>query len=638
MVPLQNYVNQSRLFLRRLTLNPRIHGALRLGSYGLAGFCFSAASLSHCCLPLSMSLVCALNGWAAVSSAAGGCLGYLLFWGAAGRQGLFWVILGLGMTLGLSDRRISRDTPALIPATACLIVAAAGVVFQTFAADTTPVHIYTLRVCLGGGAVWLLRRFLEGRNPITDWLTCALGVLSLAQLVPFSGFSLGCVAAGALAVSAPFPAVALAGLALDLAQISPVPMTAVLTLAYLPRFLSSCPRALRCTASAWMYLLVMTLCGTWELMPALGFLLGGIAGGFLPKSPPAAYRRGETGAAQVRLEMAAGVMAQVEQTLLEFQTPPVDEDALVTRAAERACGGCPFRKSCKDARRISQLPGLILHRPLLSSEELPIICRKSNRFLAELHRSQEQLRSIRADRERQREYRAALTQQYQFLAEFLQSLSDQLSRRSEPQNSYTTQVLVFGNRPEADNGDRCMRFAGIGNRYYVLLCDGMGTGLGAVREGRQAASMLRRLLSAGFPPEHALRSLNSLCSLRERAGAVTVDLAELRLDSGKVTLYKWGAAPSYLLWEKSAQRLGAATPPPGLSVTDFREDTVSASLRQGQLLLLVSDGIAGEDTLRFLIDQAGTSADQLGRDLIDHSRLSGEDDATAAIIRLLPVR
>ena len=46
--------------------------------------------------------------------------------------------------------------------------------------------------------------------------------------------------------------------------------------------------------------------------------------------------------------------------------PEVDEDGLMEKAAQRACAGCSYRKTCKDARRISQLPGLLLHKSLLS--------------------------------------------------------------------------------------------------------------------------------------------------------------------------------------------------------------------------------------------------------------------------------
>jgi hypothetical protein len=322
---------------------------------------------------------------------------------------------------------------------------------------------------------------------------------------------------------------------------------------------------------------------------------------------------------------------------LEAPEVPIDEDALVARAAQQACSGCPCRKNCKDSPRIAQLSSVILHKPLLTGEELPITCRKSGRFLAQLHRSQEQLRSIRADRERQREYRAAVVQQYRFLAEYLQDLSDGLARRTEGLSAcYEPQVQVYGNRPAADNGDRCVMFAGIQCRYYVLLCDGMGTGLGAIQEGKTAAGLLRRLLTAGYPADYALQSLNSLCALRSRAGAVTVDLLELQLETGKATLYKWGAAPSYLVSKLGAEKIGTAGPPPGLSVTDYREMTYRLSLRRGEILLLVSDGIGEEEALHRCLELAGASPGELARTLLTCSQLGGEDDATVVTVCLGP--
>jgi len=341
--------------------------------------------------------------------------------------------------------------------------------------------------------------------------------------------------------------------------------------------------------------------------------------------------------AQVRLEMVAGVLAQTEQLLLEAPMAAVDEGALVTRAAERACSSCPCRKSCKESPRIAQLSAVILHKPLLTAEELPIICRKSGRFLAELHRSQEQLRSIRADRERQREYRAAVIQQYQFLSRYLQDLSDQLGRRQKEQTPfYEPEVMVYGNRPEGENGDRSLCFAGTGSKYYVLLCDGMGTGLGAVQEGRTAGVLLRRLLRAGYPAEHALRSLNSLCALRDRAGAVTVDMAELQLDTGKLVLYKWGAAPSYLVSSIGAEKIGAAGPPPGLSVTDYRETAERLSLRRSEVLVMVSDGVAEEAALRCCMNAPDSAPAELAASILACEQLMGQDDATVITIRLNP--
>jgi len=633
MIVIESYMRRGRHILRRWLLDPRVHILLRAVGYLAAGFSLSAASLGQGILPLPLALVCGCSGWPAVLSALGGIMGYRVFWGA-GQQPMVWLTAGLLSALLLGKKRLSQETPLLMPAISGLIVASAGVLFQNLGLEDSPISLYLIRVALAMGATRLFTQVRRGRNPILEWLACGLGVLALVQIAPSRWFSLGFLAAGALSSVGAFPAVAIAGLALDLAQVTAVPMTAVLVLAYLPRLLPKPLGLAGRLAPGATYFLIMWLCNTWDLYPLPALLLGSVIGGFLPVPGKIPHRRGETGTAQVRLELAAGVLTQTQQLLAEAPEVPVDEDALVMRAAERACANCPNRKNCKDTQRLGLLPGLLLHKPLLQIEELPIICRKSGRFLAELHRSQEQLRSIRADRERQREYRAAVEQQYRFLSDFLRELSDGLSRRAELPNLYSPRVAVFGNRPEEENGDRCLRFAGTEGRYYVLLCDGMGTGLGAIQEGREAGLMLRRLLSVGYPAEYALRSVNSICALRDRAGAVTVDLAEIQLHSGKVTLYKWGAVPSYLISGVGVEKIGAATPPPGLSVTDYRESVDKISLRRGQLLVMVSDGIGETEALRCCMNSVGRTPGEIATTLLTAAQPGPQDDATVVTISL----
>jgi len=330
----------------------------------------------------------------------------------------------------------------------------------------------------------------------------------------------------------------------------------------------------------------------------------------------------------------------VQQLLLETELPPVDEEALVRRAADRACGGCPCRKSCKERDAAAKLPAALLHRPLLDNHDLGMCCKKDARLLLELHRAQEQLRTIRADRDRQQEYRNAVMQQYRFLGEYLQDLSDDLAQRaSPPQQWFQPEIAVCSASREGVNGDRCLWFAGVECRYYILICDGMGTGEEAAREGKTAGNLLRKLLSAGFPAEYALRSLNNLCTLQGRAGAVTIDLTELRLDTGRATVYKWGAAPSYIISRGEPVKIGTATPPPGLSVTDGREQVERLSLRRGETLVMLSDGAGGEEVLRQAWISAGEPPGELAARILENSRQEGTDDATVAVVRLgsLPV-
>lgn len=636
-IAVEAYIRRTRTSLQSLLLEPKVITGLRMAAYFLAGFGFSAAGLCHLPQPLVLGLICACSGWPALLVAAGGSLGYFLFWGSAGGQGIAWALTGLIASHTTRRWRLNRQTPLLLPALAGLTVSALGVVFQAWLGDQTPVILYLLRVAMGTVSCWVFSRVLQGRDPVMEWLGWGFAALSLAQISLTPWMNLGCVLVGGLVVAGSLPATVVAGLGLDLAGITSVPMTAVVCAGYLVRFLPRYPKWLGAAAASLACFFVMQLSGRVDHALLLPLLLGGVGGLLLPRGGGLAYRRGETGVAQVRLEMASGVLAQTEQLLLEAPEVPVDEDALVVRAAEEACSGCPCRKTCKDSKRISQLTGLVLHKPLLTPEELPIQCRKSGRFLAHLHRSQEQLRSIRANRERQREYRAAVVQQYRFLALYLQDLADQLPRRADTAEPvFTPATLAYGNRPAADNGDRYLAFHGVGCKYYVLLCDGMGTGAGAIQEGRTAAEILKRLLTAGYPAEYALRSLNSLCALRDRAGVVTVDLAELYLDTGRAKLYKWGAAPSYLVTELCVERLGLMGPPPGLSVTDYRESVEQLNLRRGEVLMLVSDGVESSVATACCRAIQGKTPQERSRAIMNSGQLGGPDDATMILIHLEP--
>ena len=633
MVSIGIYVRRGRRMLRRWMLDPRVHTLLQAAGWLLGGFALSAASLSSRPQPMALGVLCALSGWPAVLLAAGSMTGYLVFWGAAGAQGVVWIMAGVLAATVLGGRDGIKIMPMLMPALAALIVAAAGLVFQLLLQDTTPVLLYLLRVAMAFLSTRLFAIAADRRDPVVDWVVCGIGVLALAQVMPIPYLGFGYIAGAALVCAGAFPAAALAGLALDLSQVTPVPMTAVMCLAWLSRLLPGGKKRWVMAMPALVYILVMGLCDLWDPMPVPGLVLGGLVSMFLPGKQDLSHRRGETGVAQVRLEMAASVLDESRLLLATVEEMPIDEQALIARATERACSSCPCRKNCKEDPK--NMPTTLLHKPLGNGADLPLSCRKTGRLLQELRRSQEQLRAIRADRDRQREYRGAVVQQYHFLSQYLQDLSDSLARRSNsPQQWYQPEVAVCSASRDRANGDRCLWFAGVECRYYILLCDGMGTGPEAAREGQRAGNLLRRLLAAGYPPEFALRSLNSLCALQGKAGAVTVDLAELRLDTGKAVLYKWGAAPSFVISGGEPIKIGTAAPPPGLSVTEGRESVEKLSLRRSETLVLLSDGAGGEESLRRAWERAGEPVSELAAKILENSQTDGYDDATVAVVRL----
>ena len=632
MVAIGVYMRRWQRLLRRWASEPKVHMLLQGAVYLAAGFLSSAASLAQHLQPIALGVLLSQTGWPAVLVALGAAAGYLLFWGSAGVQGMVWVAMGLGAALLIGGKQIQRQTPLLMPAIAALTVAASGLLMLYLELHTVPVPVFLLGIALAPLSTWVVSAAMERRDPVIDWLICGMAVLCTAQVVPLPYFGLGYVVAGALSMVGAFPAAALGGLALDLAQVTSTPMAAVLCITYLVRLIPRLKPAYRHFAPGLVYLLVMGICGTWDLTPLPGLVIGSFCAMLLPQKSALSQRRGETGMAQVQLELASAVLRQTETMLFDVDEVAVDEQALMERAAERACGSCPCRKGCKEDP--SQMSPQILHRPL-GNADLPGGCRKTGRLLMELRRSQEQLRAIRADRDRQQEYRAAVGQQYHFLSDYLQDIADRLVERANPPKPwFQPEVAACSASQNRTNGDRCLWFAGVECRYYVLICDGMGTGEAAARDAQSVSSMLRRLLCAGFPAAYALRSVNSLCALQGRAGAVTIDLAELRLDTGKATLYKWGAAPSYVISQGEPVRVGIATPPPGLSVTDGRETVERLSLRRGETLVLLSDGAGGEGSLRRGWWDENAAAGELAARILQDSPMGNSDDATVAVIRL----
>ena len=233
-ISLQSYVREGRSRLRKWAFDPKLHIVFRSIGYALAGFCLSAASLGGYAQSLAVGLVWACSGWSAVLAAAGGATGYLLFWGQAGQQGVVWLAFSLVMVLLLSGGGIRRGAPLLLPATAGLLVAATGLAFQIAGEESVPVVIYLLRVGAGFCVTWLFLRIAAGRNPLLEWFACGVATLALAQIAPIPYFGLGFVAAAALTAGGAFPAAALAGLGLDLAQVTPVPMILATTAPVMP--------------------------------------------------------------------------------------------------------------------------------------------------------------------------------------------------------------------------------------------------------------------------------------------------------------------------------------------------------------------------------------------------------------------
>jgi len=145
--------------------------------------------------------------------------------------------------------------------------------------------------------------------------------------------------------------------------------------------------------------------------------------------------------------------------------------------------------------------------------------------------------------------------------------------------------------------------------------------------------LVMQMLQSGLTPGAVLGSINSQLALTQRGGAVTLDLAELHPDTGRVWLYKWGAQPSVLLRRCRSHSVGSPGPPPGLGVTRGRESVSRVRLLPGDSLLLLSDGVSQSQAPTWAKLPAATPPGTLAAQILTPPT---PDDATAIVIRLIP--
>lgn len=153
-------------------------------------------------------------------------------------------------------------------------------------------------------------------------------------------------------------------------------------------------------------------------------------------------------------------------------------------------------------------------------------------------------------------------------------------------------------------GDSIRFFSDGQDRFYALLCDGMGSGEQAALTSGISVLFLERTLRAGVGMDTALTLLNHYLSTRDGALAEmtsTVDLLSLDLFNGKARFIKSGAAETLILRDGQLYSVSCRSFPLGiLSGVDVQ--IVPFSLQTGDCILMMSDGVG---------DVAGTQGGSL---------------------------
>ncbi len=609
-------------------------------------FFLCAVSWSELNLPLGACLTVAVPlGLSSVAAALGAMVGYLLFAEVAGCIGLLALTV-----LMLAASAIFQGTSLgarawffpILTAGACAVLKGIELLGQ-------------------GGSFWDWLLYWSIGGTVCAVFRSAVAADSRAQLLSAAallsglGFlplplNLGLLCAVCLCVSGcGLRGALIFGLALDLGGGGGA-YTAALAL---PAFF--CAQGQRRDFRALGYLLLSNLVFFLLSRATAGNALAVAAGaglglvlGELGISPFQEKARSDAAGAD-SLRRAAEVMEILRRQLPDTSIPPCigEAESVFDGAAERVCRCCEYFHRCWQHRArqtydaLSSAARPMIQRGIALREDLPEEfadrCRHLEGFLTALNQELDGMLFRRRYRMQLEESRQVLAQELECMAEFFRGAQAEQSQGMRRKAAWLPRVGVctVGKNGSRISGDRGACFAGRDGDYFILLCDGMGTGPGAQRSGGETVYLLENLLRSGLKPDAALKMLNGVELLRGDDRYTTVDLLHLNLTLGEARLYKWGGAPSYWRKGEELKKIGTASPPPGVGVGgEHAPERYELSLKEGELLVLTSDGAGGEETERLIARYRGNSPQELAALLI--SAQAPEDDMSAVVVGLRP--
>lgn len=145
-------------------------------------------------------------------------------------------------------------------------------------------------------------------------------------------------------------------------------------------------------------------------------------------------------------------------------------------------------------------------------------------------------------------------------------------------------------------GDAYKYFFDGRGHFIMILSDGMGTGGRAAVDGAMASGLMYRLIKAGFGYDCSLRILNSSMLFKSTDESLaTVDIASIDLFTGKVELYKAGAAPTLVRRSGRTGKAESTSLPAGI-LREVSFDKAVVKCKEGDVVVLMSDGAVCEGT------------------------------------------
>lgn len=128
-------------------------------------------------------------------------------------------------------------------------------------------------------------------------------------------------------------------------------------------------------------------------------------------------------------------------------------------------------------------------------------------------------------------------------------------------------------------------------KFAAILSDGMGSGHDAKQQSEVTVSILESLLQTGFSKSAAVKTINSVLSLRSPDETfATMDLSLIDLYSGRAEFVKIGSCSTFCRRGSSVEAFKSSSLPIGI-LQDVTADEYTMQLAPGDIIIMVSDGV-----------------------------------------------
>lgn len=206
---------------------------------------------------------------------------------------------------------------------------------------------------------------------------------------------------------------------------------------------------------------------------------------------------------------------------------------------------------------------------------------------------------------------------------------------------------VFGVRQVTKDGsDKCGDTHSVTrireDKFLVAVSDGMGSGKKAEAVSATSLSLIESFYKAGLSGNLILNTVNKLLAINTEDTFTALDVSIIDLKTCTADFIKYGAPYGFIISDAGIKIVESNTLPIGI-LEELKPSVCQAQLNDGDMLLLISDGVAdafnsSSEIIDFLktvpAKNPQTLADDIVSNAIKRNNNSKPDDMTALCVRI----